>query len=90
VTPPPSNAAVTFQSAGVWAFQARLFTAERRLSAPFSPQTPPLRLRLENRVGCRLIGEGIETEAELATLLRLGVPLGQGYLLGRPLPAPSP
>jgi EAL domain-containing protein (putative c-di-GMP-specific phosphodiesterase class I)/FixJ family two-component response regulator len=41
-------------------------------------------------VGCRLIGEGIETEAELATLLRLGVPLGQGYLLGRPLPAPSP
>jgi EAL domain-containing protein (putative c-di-GMP-specific phosphodiesterase class I)/DNA-binding NarL/FixJ family response regulator len=39
-------------------------------------------------VGCDLIGEGIETEAEVATLRRLGVPLGQGYLLGRPLPAP--
>jgi EAL domain-containing protein (putative c-di-GMP-specific phosphodiesterase class I)/FixJ family two-component response regulator len=41
-------------------------------------------------VGCQLIGEGIETEAELQTLRRLGIPLGQGYLLGRPLPAPSP
>jgi EAL domain-containing protein (putative c-di-GMP-specific phosphodiesterase class I)/DNA-binding NarL/FixJ family response regulator len=37
-------------------------------------------------VGCELIGEGIETEAELQTLRQLGVPLGQGYLLGRPLP----
>ena len=41
-------------------------------------------------MGCALIGEGIETEAELRTLRRLGVPLGQGFLLGRPLPAPSP
>jgi EAL domain-containing protein (putative c-di-GMP-specific phosphodiesterase class I)/FixJ family two-component response regulator len=40
-------------------------------------------------VGCDLIGEGIETEAELRTLRRLGVPLGQGFLFGRPLPAPS-
>jgi EAL domain-containing protein (putative c-di-GMP-specific phosphodiesterase class I)/DNA-binding NarL/FixJ family response regulator len=40
-------------------------------------------------VGCELIGEGIETEAELQTLRQLGVPLGQGYLLGRPLPAPA-
>jgi len=38
-------------------------------------------------VGCQLIGEGIETDAERRTLRRLGVPLGQGYLLGRPLPA---
>ena len=36
--------------------------------------------------GCRLIAEGIQTEAELRTLQQLGVPLGQGYLLGRPLP----
>ena len=35
---------------------------------------------------CRLIAEGVETEAERATLLRLGVQLGQGYLLGRPAP----
>ncbi len=34
--------------------------------------------------GCALIGEGIETEAERSTLLRLNVPLGQGYLFGRP------
>jgi EAL domain-containing protein (putative c-di-GMP-specific phosphodiesterase class I) len=32
----------------------------------------------------RLIAEGIETEAERRTLLRLGVRLGQGYLLGVP------
>lgn len=36
--------------------------------------------------GCQLIGEGIETEAERDTLLRLGVPLGQGHLFGRPAP----
>jgi PAS domain S-box-containing protein len=41
-------------------------------------------------VGCRLIAEGIETKAELATLMELGVPLGQGYLLGRPASAPAP
>lgn len=34
--------------------------------------------------GLDLIGEGIETEAERATLRSLGVPLGQGYLFGRP------
>ncbi len=39
--------------------------------------------------GCRLVAEGIETEAELAMLVKLGVPLGQGYLLGRPSPVPS-
>jgi EAL domain-containing protein (putative c-di-GMP-specific phosphodiesterase class I) len=33
------------------------------------------------------IAEGVETEGELATLRRLNVPLGQGYLLGRPAPA---
>jgi EAL domain-containing protein (putative c-di-GMP-specific phosphodiesterase class I)/DNA-binding NarL/FixJ family response regulator len=38
--------------------------------------------------GCELIAEGIETEAELAALRELGVGLGQGYLLGRPAPAP--
>ena len=37
--------------------------------------------------GCRLVAEGIETEAELAALRELGVPLGQGYLLGPPAPA---
>ncbi len=36
---------------------------------------------------CEVIAEGIETEAELATVRELGVTLGQGYLLGRPAPA---
>jgi PAS domain S-box-containing protein len=36
--------------------------------------------------GCRLIAEGIETEAELTVLRSLDIRLGQGYLLGRPLP----
>ncbi|HEX7471584.1 MAG TPA: EAL domain-containing protein, partial [Candidatus Limnocylindrales bacterium] len=34
----------------------------------------------------RTIAEGVETELELATLRALGVPLAQGYLLGRPAP----
>jgi EAL domain-containing protein (putative c-di-GMP-specific phosphodiesterase class I) len=36
--------------------------------------------------GCRLIAEGIETDRELAVLRTLDIPLGQGFLLGRPLP----
>lgn len=36
------------------------------------------------QAGCSLIAEGIETDAERITLQRLGVRLGQGYLLGRP------
>jgi PAS domain S-box-containing protein len=38
------------------------------------------------RVRCTVIAEGIERPAELAMLAELGVPLGQGYLLGRPVP----
>jgi EAL domain-containing protein (putative c-di-GMP-specific phosphodiesterase class I)/CHASE3 domain sensor protein len=34
--------------------------------------------------GCEVIAEGIETEAERATVAELGVTLGQGYLLARP------
>ncbi len=36
--------------------------------------------------GALLVAEGIETQAELAVLQALRVPLGQGYLLGRPTP----
>ena len=36
--------------------------------------------------GCRLIVEGIETDRELKVLRGLAIELGQGYLLGRPLP----
>jgi len=36
------------------------------------------------QTGCRLLAEGIETEAEASTLGQLAVDLGQGYLFGRP------
>ncbi len=39
------------------------------------------------RVRCEVIAEGIEEQAELDMLRELGVPLGQGYLLGHPEPA---
>jgi EAL domain-containing protein (putative c-di-GMP-specific phosphodiesterase class I) len=43
-------------------------------------------LHFASTAGCEVIAEGIETDAELATLAELGVSLGQGYLLGRPAP----
>ncbi len=39
-----------------------------------------------NRVGAKLIAEGIETVAELEKLRDIGVPYGQGFLLAKPLP----
>lgn len=37
--------------------------------------------------GCRLVAEGVETEAEARTLKLLAVEFGQGYWFGRPEPA---
>lgn len=37
-----------------------------------------------------IVAEGIETEAELAALVELGIPYGQGYLLGRPAEMAAP
>ena len=42
------------------------------------------------RIGARLLAEGIETRRDLTTLVSLGVELGQGYLLGRPKAEPAP
>lgn len=39
------------------------------------------------RTGSRIIAEGIETEAERASLHQIGVRYGQGYLFSRPMPA---
>ena len=36
--------------------------------------------------GCQVIAEGVETEGEREALSDAGVNLGQGYLLGRPVP----
>lgn len=41
-----------------------------------------------SKLGAQICAEGIETPSELATLQELGVPFGQGYLLGRPGPGP--
>jgi EAL domain-containing protein (putative c-di-GMP-specific phosphodiesterase class I) len=40
-------------------------------------------------IGSQITAEGIETPEELAALVDLGVPWGQGYYLGRPGPLPS-
>lgn len=34
--------------------------------------------------GATMVAEGIETHAELSTLTRIGIPLAQGFLLGKP------
>jgi EAL domain-containing protein (putative c-di-GMP-specific phosphodiesterase class I) len=38
------------------------------------------------RMGVRLIAEGIETQQELETLKELGVGYGQGFLFTEPVP----
>jgi EAL domain-containing protein (putative c-di-GMP-specific phosphodiesterase class I)/CheY-like chemotaxis protein len=41
-------------------------------------------VRFAERVGIRVIAEGVETDEERRALLELGAEWGQGYLLGRP------
>jgi EAL domain-containing protein (putative c-di-GMP-specific phosphodiesterase class I) len=59
--------------------------------------TDPVRAALTEMVGefagridAWLLAEGIETAGELAAFIRLGVPLGQGWVLGRPAPDFAP
>ncbi|MBB3086808.1 EAL domain-containing protein [Geodermatophilus sabuli] len=59
--------------------------------------TDPVRSALTEMVGefagridAWLLAEGIETTGELAASIRLGVPLGQGWVLGRPGPDFAP
>jgi EAL domain-containing protein (putative c-di-GMP-specific phosphodiesterase class I) len=42
------------------------------------------------RVGTTVVAEGIEDDAQLEMIIEVGIPYGQGYLLGRPLPLPLP
>lgn len=37
-------------------------------------------------VGAEVVSEGIETPAELETVRELGIPYGQGFYIGRPMP----
>ncbi len=41
-------------------------------------------LQYARRIGTAVLAEGAETEGELATLIDLGIPYGQGYLMGKP------
>jgi len=59
--------------------------------------TDPVRVALAEMVGefagridAWLLAEGLETPGELAAFLRLGAPLGQGWVLGRPAPGFAP
>jgi diguanylate cyclase len=44
-------------------------------------------IELGHALGLRVVAEGIEDRATLELLTAMGCDLGQGYLLGRPLPA---
>lgn len=46
-------------------------------------------LTFSEKVGCKIIAEGIETATELSSLVAMGVHYGQGYFLARPA-APRP
>ncbi|WP_047960063.1 bifunctional diguanylate cyclase/phosphodiesterase [Desulfovibrio sp. TomC] len=46
-------------------------------------------LTFAEKIGCRIVAEGIETESELICLIRLGVHFGQGFYLGRPALPPA-
>ncbi len=43
-------------------------------------------LQVSAAIGARIVAEGIETDAEAATLAELGYTIGQGFLFGRPMP----
>ncbi|WP_051261284.1 GGDEF domain-containing protein [Desulfovibrio inopinatus] len=41
-------------------------------------------LAFSDKIGCKIITEGIETESELSCLIQMGAHYGQGYFLQRP------
>jgi EAL domain-containing protein (putative c-di-GMP-specific phosphodiesterase class I) len=43
-------------------------------------------LHLSSAIGADMIAEGVETEAEAATLIDLGYAVAQGYLFAQPMP----
>lgn len=44
-------------------------------------------VRIAHGLGARLVAEGVESAVQLARLREMGCDEGQGYLLGRPMPA---
>jgi EAL domain-containing protein (putative c-di-GMP-specific phosphodiesterase class I)/GGDEF domain-containing protein len=57
-------------------------------SDPLKQQLVRSVLEMAKASGAKVIGEGLEQEADLAVLRRIGVALCQGYLIARPSPAP--
>lgn len=47
-------------------------------------------ITISQRLDCKLIAEGIETQQELDQLIEMGVTFGQGFFLGRPTENPIP
>lgn len=47
-------------------------------------------VRVANQCGCSVVATGVEAEEQWHLLRKLGVPLGQGYLFGRPEPSGLP
>jgi EAL domain-containing protein (putative c-di-GMP-specific phosphodiesterase class I) len=47
-------------------------------------------VQLGSMFGLQVVAQGIEREDQREALAALGCELGQGYLLGRPLPLSSP
>ncbi|MCL9797246.1 EAL domain-containing protein [Frankia sp. AgKG'84/4] len=43
-------------------------------------------VQVADEIGGHIVAEGIETAAELATVMATGIPYGQGYLLAHPTP----
>jgi EAL domain-containing protein (putative c-di-GMP-specific phosphodiesterase class I) len=77
------------------AVRPQLVKLDRALVA--DADADPVRIALAEMVGefagridAWLLAEGIETPAELAAFAQLGVPLAQGWLLGRPAPTFAP
>lgn len=44
---------------------------------------------MAQKLGMKVIAEGIETEDQMHLLREMGCDYGQGYLLSKPLPAPD-
>lgn len=55
------------------------------LHDPEAPKIVRAIITLARELGLSVVAEGIETEAAASLLGRLGAPIGQGYLFGRPM-----
>ncbi len=93
----PPNASLGIQNVGldhaslavVSALRPRFIKLDRAVisgldSDPVRQAQISTMVNLASSVSSDVIASGIETDAELSSLRRLGVRLGQGYLLGRP------